>query len=351
MREYKGIGVMSGTSLDGLDIAYCSFKQGVDNTWSFEIIQAETEEYTQEWIKKLSNLDLSALDLVKLNVEYGDYLGKRIKAFITKYKITPDFVASHGHTLYHQPDKKITHQIGSGNEIYQHIDIPVIYDFRTLDVALGGQGAPLVPVGDLHLFSEYEYCLNLGGIANITDKTTETIVARDICPCNMVLNHVANQLGQPYDESGKLASSGNSIESLLKQLNALDFYKEQAPKSLGKEWVNECILPLLEIEKNSPQDVLATFCEHIAIQISKVINNKTSLLVTGGGAYNDYLISRIKHHAKSVEVKLPEDQIIQFKEAMIFAFLGLLRLHNIDNCLASVTGSQRNSSSGIIIGV
>ena len=340
---------MSGTSLDGLDIAFCEFNRE-DNRWMHKIQCAETIPYPVEWKKTLSNLENgSALDFVTTDVEYGHYLGRLTRDFIVKNNLFPDFIASHGHTIFHQPGKRITSQIGRGSAIAAETGFPVVCDFRSLDVALGGQGAPLVPVGDTLLFNEFDFCLNIGGFANISFQKADTRIAYDVCPANIVMNHLALQAGFEYDPSGMLAASGTVNLPLLKTINALPYYSLDFPKSLGKEWVVQNIFPLLKTSSQSVNDLLATFCEHIAIQVATAAgaNKDRKLLITGGGAFNDFLIRRIRHHA-APEIIIPDELTINFKEALIFAFLGVLRWRNEINCLKSVTGAAKDSSAGAI---
>ena len=259
-----------------------------------------------------------------------------------------DFIASHGHTVLHQPEKGITLQVGNGLEIANITKHKVVYDFRTQDVKLGGQGAPLVPIGDELLFSEYDYCLNLGGFANVSFKKGSKRIAYDICPVNIVLNKYAQKIGLEYDDRGKVAAKGNYIEELDVQLQKLHFYKEQAPKSLGLEWVKEKVFPKIDDNINKPEEVLRTFTDHVAWAIAREFPKEAKVLVTGGGAYNDYLIQKIKS-IKNIDLIIPSKKIIDFKEALIFAFLGVLKLDNQVNCLCSVTGAEKNHSSGVVV--
>jgi len=350
MDTYRAIGLMSGTSLDGLDIAYCKFRYE-KKRWKFSIEEATTLKYTNEWLKRLGGAhNLSALSLLQLDNEYGTYLGNAVKQFAKDqhiYKI--DFVASHGHTIFHQPEKHFTFQLGKGTAIASAYRLPVINDFRSLDVALGGQGAPLVPIGDRLLFSEYAFCLNLGGIANISYEHKEKRIAFDICPVNIVLNHLAKALNMEFDKDGKVAKRGKVDEKLLKQLNALNYYSNSAPKSIGREWVEEEFLPLIDNSKISIENKLATVVEHIAIQITEVCKGKKGkMLVTGGGAFNKYLIDRIKKLSGGVKVIVPDKQLVNYKEALVFAFLGVLRWRGEVNVLKSVTGASKNNSGGSI---
>ena len=341
------IGLMSGTSLDGLDICFAEFEK--KEQWAFRIIKSETISYSTDWENKLRNsIHFSAPDLLALNSEYGFYLGKQVKEFITRHQLEHiDLIASHGHTIFHQPQRKFTLQIGDGRAIKLETNVPVIYDFRSQDVLMEGNGAPLVPIGDELLFSEYDACLNLGGFSNISLKLNDKRIAFDIAPVNIVLNHLAQQLDKNFDENGDLARKGKVNEILLNQLNSLDFYKQQHPKSLGIEWCNEHIFP--KLTKIDTLDSLATFTEHVAQQISAVINqnNIKDILITGGGAFNAFLIEKIKEKTTS-EIIIPEKDIVEYKEALIFAFMGVLRTQNEMNVLSSTTGSTSNHSSGII---
>jgi len=349
-QKYRVIGLMSGTSLDGVDLAHCVFHLA-DGRWSFEIKEAETVSYSDSWKSRLASLpSKSAMEFVAADREYGDYLGQLVKKFISNNHLQVDFVSSHGHTIFHQPEKRITSQIGSGAALAAACGLPVVCDFRSLDVALGGQGAPLVPVGDRLLFSDYDYCLNLGGIANISFEKNSERIAFDICPANMPLNALAQMEGQAYDKDGALARKGYIHETLLNNLNSLDYYSLAYPKSLGREWVEDKFFPLLNTNSLSIADRLCTCCEHIAIQIANVIksNGDTGkLYITGGGAFNKFLVERISEHLSS-QIMLPEAKLVNYKEALIFAFLGVLRWRGENNCLKSVTGASKDSCSGAV---
>ena len=348
MKTYFAIGLMSGTSLDGLDICYAKF-QNITN-WEFEILKTETIPYSIEWKNRLQNaILLSAEDLLALDKEYGFYLGEKTQEFISKNNITDlDFIASHGHTVFHQPQRKFTLQIGDGRAIKLITKKPVIYDFRSQDVLMGGNGAPLVPIGDELLFSQYDACLNLGGFSNISLQKNHQRIAFDISPVNVVLNYFAEKLGKNYDENGDFARNGAINFKILEQLNALTFYQKPAPKSLGVEFVNSEIFPLLKDE--IPENIIATFTEHIAEQIAKVFNDNQlkTVLVTGGGTFNTYLLEKIREKSQT-ELIVPDENIINFKEALIFAFMGVLRLRNEVNVLCSATGSSENHCSGILV--
>lgn len=340
---------MSGTSLDGLDIAYCEF-ENYNNKWSFFIKYAETVKYEEYWADKLINANkLSGYELIALNNEYGYFIGEKILKFSQKNQIKADFISSHGHTVFHQPEKKLTLQIGNGACISAVTGINVINDFRIMDVANGGQGAPLVPIGDKLLFSDYDFCINLGGFANISFDVDDKRVAFDICPANIVLNYYAQSLGFQFDKNGQIASKGNIYNDLLIELNNLEYYKQIYPKSLSKEWLENIFIPIIEKNKIIEKDIIRTLVEHIAIQISKVIDikEKRKLLFTGGGTHNDFLISRLSKML-GLEIKKPNNELINFKEALIFAFLGVLYERNETNCLSSVTGAIKNSIGGVL---
>ncbi|WP_291105001.1 MULTISPECIES: anhydro-N-acetylmuramic acid kinase [unclassified Flavobacterium] len=348
--HYNVIGVMSGTSLDGVDLAHIEFRFN-NSKWAFEILECETIGYNQSWINNLKlAVDFSETELKNLNEEYTKLLASIISDFIEKYKIKNlDAVCSHGHTILHQPEKGLTLQIGNLPGISSLVHQTVVCDFRVQDVELGGQGAPLVPIGDRILFPEYEFCINLGGFSNISFEENGVRIAFDISPVNTVLNYYANQLGLDYDDKGKIARTGKTNQSLLKELNSLDFYQQKHPKSLGFEFVKAIVLPLIESFKIDIEDKLRTFTEHVALQIALALPNKKGrMLVTGGGAYNDFLVERIQHYLPEMEIIIPSAKILEFKEALIFALLGILKLRGEINVLSSVTGAERNHSSGKI---
>ena len=341
------IGLMSGTSLDGLDIVYVKFQKS--DYANFEILSAETISYSHIWKERLQsaiNLDKNGTSV--LHNEYGVFLGIKTKEFISKNTIQKvDFIASHGHTVFHQPENGFTLQVGDGEEILKATNCTVVTDFRTQDVQLGGQGAPLVPVGDRLLFSGYQACVNLGGFANISYERNDLRIAFDICPVNIVMNYYSNKMGLEFDDKGIIASKGTIHQGLLKELNSLTFYSKKAPKSLGLEWVQHYVFPLLDKYKLDSHNILRTFLEHVAQQISQIIQPFDTILFTGGGVYNNFLIKRIEVLGKK-NIIIPADHIINYKEALIFALLGLLKLQGQVNCLSSVTGAQKNHSSGKI---
>lgn len=341
---------MSGTSLDGIDLAHINFTIK-DNKWSYQILESETIPYSQDWLNKLKvAVSFSEENLIELNDSYTELLGNIIKSFIDRHYIKNlDAVCSHGHTILHQPQNGFTLQIGNLPKIAKIIQEKVVCDFRVQDVQLGGQGAPLVPIGDRILFSEYDYCLNLGGFSNVSFEDNSKRIAFDISPVNTVLNFYANKLGLDYDDKGKIARSGKVDSDLLNELNALEYYKKSFPKSLGFEFVKELVLPLIEKYSIPIEDKMHTFTEHIALQTSLTLPNKTGkILITGGGAYNDFLIERMQLQSPNIQIIIPDNKTLEFKEALIFALLSVLKLRNEINVLSSVTGAMRDHSSGNI---
>ncbi|MCX7861724.1 MAG: anhydro-N-acetylmuramic acid kinase [Bacteroidales bacterium] len=346
LRHYWVIGVMSGTSLDGLDIAYCEFWQ--TKKWHYRIHYAQTVSYSLAWKQKLSQAHLlESYAFIELHKDYGIFIGEEINRFIRHFNISRiDLIASHGHTIFHQPNKGINFQVGNGAFIAARTGITTIYDFRTLDIAFGGQGAPLVPLGDELLFPDYDYCLNIGGISNISFQHNHQRIAFDICPSNFVLNFLAQKKGYDFDKAGQLARLGQIDNELFHKLNCLPYYKISYPKSLGREWIEQEFLPIIENSCISTENKLATCVEHIAYQIGRYTQKQGKMIITGGGAHNSFLIERIKANTRS-EVIIPDALTIDFKEALIFAFLGLLRYLRKPTALSSVTGSQIDSISGI----
>ncbi|OUR91335.1 anhydro-N-acetylmuramic acid kinase [Flavobacteriales bacterium 34_180_T64] len=347
--EYNVIGVMSGTSLDGVDLVYVTFNS--DTEWEFDIHFTETVTYTDSWLNSLKELTSFSLERIQqIDIDYTNYLAEIIWKFIVTNNIKKiDAICSHGHTALHQPENDITYQIGNLPQIAKLLKLPVVCDFRVQDVEFGGQGAPLVPIGDQLLFAKFDSCLNLGGFANISFEHNGIRLAFDICPVNIVLNYYMRQIGLSYDHNGDLGATGQINKDLLKKLNDLSFYSKEPPKSLGLEWVINVVLPLIDDYRLSIKDVLRTFIEHTAIQISKILNiiPLSSVLITGGGVYNSFLIQRIQSRTNGVVV-IPSNEIIEYKEALIFGLLGVLKLRNEINCLSSVTGAVKDHSSGKI---
>lgn len=340
---------MSGSSLDGLDLATVKFTMESPEKIGFELLHHASMEYPTEWQKRLSDAfyaDKKSLEL--LDKEYGKYLGEKTAQYIADTRCKPDFIASHGHTIFHRPEEGYTLQIGNGEVMARECNITVVYDFRSEDVSKGGQGAPLVPIGDRLLFGDYEVCLNIGGIANASFEKDGQRIAFDICIANQALNYLAQREGKKYDADGDMARQGRIIPELLNKLNDNAFYSKPAPKSLGREFFEENIKQL--IDPYPTTDALCTFAEHIAMQIGQATNTvpRGKMLITGGGAYNKHLVERIKAHCRH-EVVIPDRDIIEFKEAIVFALLGFLRLGGITNVLSSVTGASSDSCSGKIV--
>ena len=348
MKNYFVIGVMSGTSIDGVDLVYANFFY--DKHWSFKILKSKTYEYDMGWqniLKNLSDKDLDSIKLIDKN--YTKLLSEYILKFIEEFSIKQiDFISSHGHTALHDPSNSITYQIGNLKELSDYIGLKVICDFRVQDIKLGGQGAPLVPVGEKYIFPEYDTLINIGGFANITIKSNNNLTAYDICPVNIVFNHLSNLKDLKYDDKGKIALSGKLNIELFNCLQSLEYYKQISPKSLGVEWVNQNIFPIINSFSEIPlEDLLNTFSKHFASQIASNIKSTKKTLITGGGAYNDYLIQNIIDVTES-EIIIPNSEIIEYKEALIFGFLGVLKDLNINNCYSSVTGAMKDHSSGNI---
>lgn len=353
-KYFRALGLMSGTSLDGLDIADVTFLLSENNEWSFTLNNQGIYDFDDDLLSRLKNAFLlTSTDLIHLSADLGVFYANKINHFIEKNKINRseiDFIASHGQTIFHQPQLGYTLQIGNGPEIAVNTGIPNINDFRTKDVALGGNGAPLIPVADFLLFKQRaDGFLNLGGFSNFSFQKNNQVLSYDICPVNIVANLLMNNIGEKYDNNGNLGASGKINQDLLNSLNTLEYYQLPYPKSLGWEWVENNVIPLLSIEKEL-NNQLRTIYEHIGIQIGEAISkaNVNSVLATGGGAKNQFVISRIEAHTDA-QIIIPENEVIDFKEAIGFAFLGVLRWTNNINVWSSVTGSRRDSCSGNII--
>lgn len=342
-------GMMSGTSLDGLDIALVQFSY-IQNHWSYTLIAAETIPYPAEWKERLENLLFAdARTLAEAHAHYGRYLGETALHFLSSRGLTADLLASHGHTVFHQPSSGYTFQLGSGAHTAIASGIKTICDFRTSDVASGGQGAPLVPMGDLHLFSEYGACLNLGGFANISVNVHGRRIAWDIAPANMALNYLANQNGCSYDANGIMAAKGKPDQTLIDELLKLPYFLKSAPKSLGREWFENDFKPVLDRSPAGIEDKSASLCLLLARLIADISDKYSlkSILVTGGGAHHTFLMECIQRQC-SAKIIIPDNQTIDFKEAIVFAFLGCLRILEIPNALGSVTGADHDTVGGAV---
>lgn len=345
---YIGVGLMCGTSLDGLDIAIVEFSLKNDG-WKHTVLKTAEVKLTPSIKEKLLNPHaISGIELALLNNEVGRFIGNEVRSLLNEYKIIPDFVASHGVTVFHQPEKNLTFQIGSGAEIAVRTGIKTICDFRTTDIALNGEGAPLVPFADQELFSKYDFTLNLGGFCNLSQMES-TSQGFDITVCNMALNHLIEELGLEYDFQGKLSGQGKSIPTLLLELNSLSYFKKSGPKSLGKEWYENKFQPVLKTHQHFPlSDRLYTICQHIGQQLEKYLDNPNkTCLVTGGGTHHKTLIKEIGFYSKC-KLVIPEKELIDYKEAICFAYLGLMRILEKQNVSLHVTGARLNSSSGAV---
>ncbi len=353
---YRVIGLMSGSSLDGLDIVFAEINEN-GGKWQYSIEEAACYPYSPKWTERLRTAtSLSALDYQLLHIEYGAYLGEQVNRFISEkglhYKV--GLVASHGHTTFHLPASKMTAQLGDGAAIAAATRLPVVTDLRAMDIALGGQGAPIVPVGEKMLLGEYELFLNIGGIANISGNGP-VYRAFDICPANRVLNMLAARNEKEYDEGGYMAATGKVSEALLQQLDRLEYYSRPAPKSLANDFGTHTVYPLIEASGLDVYDALSSYCEHIAGQVSRAIDlfspaAGARLLITGGGAFNSYLVERIRQRLlpAGIEVVIPEEKLVNFKEALIMALIGVLRWREEANVLSSVTGASRDSVGGAL---
>lgn len=352
MKYYRGIGLMSGTSLDGADLAYCEFSEQEDH-WSFELLAAETIPYDEQWYARLACLDdQSAEVFAKTNVYLGHYLGRIVADFIDRNELKPHFVASHGHTIFHQPAKNFTVQIGDGETMASYLNCPLVTNFRNKDVALQGQGAPLVPFGERFLFPEHKLFLNLGGIANLSHGQ----IAFDVTACNMALNWLTNSMESPlpYDDGGELARSGQLNGELYEALESLPFFQQPPPKSLGAEWFSSRVMPMIRNEDIPVEDRLHTFVFHIVSRITDALRRlkvrDCSLVVSGGGAHNTFLMEELGKSiaARGIEIESLPKSVVDYKEALIFAFLGMFTLLGKPNIFSAVTGAKSDNLGGSI---
>ena len=342
---------MSGTSVDGLDVCCATFTKE-NGRWQYHIDAARGYPYPADLQETLRTRvqGMPAREFVAFHSEYGRFLGQRVNDFIAETGVRPDLVASHGSTVFHEPERRIMFQIGDGAAIAAETGLPVVSDFRRLDIMLGGQGAPLVPVGDRLLFGDYDYCLNIGGFSNISFQQGERRIAYDISPVNYVINRYCRQLGLEMDRDGELAAQGAVDEALLERLDALDYYARPWPKSLGREWVERSVFPLLDGAGLPVPDLLRTYYEHCAGQLARAVTPGKRILVTGGGAWNKFLIRRMEE-SSGCSLVVPEAALVEFKEALIFAFLGVLYMAGEPSCLASATGSAHDNIGGMLFKV
>ena len=349
---------MSGSSLDGLDVAIVRI--GNDGSgFTHELLSATTIPYNEMWISRLKNLpSQSATSYIRTHTYFGHYISELIQPIIDSFEGKIDLIASHGHTIFHEPERNFTSQIGDGAAIAALTGISVVSDFRTQDVALGGEGAPVAPIVDTLLFSGYDFYLNIGGIANMTAAHGEYLAAFDICPANQILNEYAQRLGFPYDRDGNSAQSGNLNEDLFEALSKLDYYDKPHPKTLDNNQIREAYYPLIDFFNDSPENILHTFCVHIADQLFRstsgimdqwsLSKNQFQIMLSGGGAFNQFLVKQIRERMEglNVEVVIPSDDIVNFKEAILMAFMGYLRVNGMSNCLGAATGASRDSIGG-----
>jgi anhydro-N-acetylmuramic acid kinase len=346
------IGVMSGTSLDGLDLACVIFNRDSEGLWKWELENSNTIEIPSLFYPSIADPEiLKSRDLIKLDFDFGKFIGSSIKTWISKISKKVDLISSHGHTIFHKPSEGYTFQIGNGATIYAESGIPTVCDFRTVDVSLGGEGAPLVPYGDLFLFPDYKKFLNLGGIANISIFEGRKLVeAYDVCPFNQVINFLASRKGLQMDSNGEIGKEGNILDTLLNSWNQLPYYSKSAPKSLGREWVQENFFnPYNDF---TTEDLLATFYEHAKIQILRSLNlifGGEKVLLSGGGTWNEFFLNSLRKEINDL-VAIPQKEIVDFKEAIIFAFLGLLRVKGERNIFAGATGATRDNIGGALYG-
>ncbi len=345
---------MSGSSLDGLDIAFCEFELENKTLKNWKLVQGATIPFTEQWQSRLANLPQQSAEIfAKTDVYFAYYLADLVHAFLKKHQFQADVVASHGHTIFHNPNRMFTAQIGDGGVLAAKLGIPVVSNFRTADIALGGEGAPFAPIVERWLYAGFDAYLNLGGIANLTFVKKERTTAHDVCAANQALNFLANHLDLPYDKDGAIAASGQLHQGLFDALNDFDFYKRKSPKSLGNEWIRAKILPIF-IEKDIPiPDALHTMCHHIGYQVRQSFDREfpkenPRLLATGGGVYNDFLMEMIQYHNPNLEIHVPDKATIDYKEAILMALMGLLRWNNIPNVIASATGAKKDSISGAV---
>lgn len=347
-QSYRSIGLMSGTSADGLDVCCATFTHK-DGKWSYKIDAAKGYGYTPELKDTLMNRvqDMSAKEFVTFHSRYGRFLGQKVNEFINEFGVQPDLIASHGSTVFHEPSKSIMFQIGDGAAIAAETGIPTVSDFRRLDIMLGGQGAPLVPKGDRELFGEYDYCLNIGGFSNISYDDGPKRIAFDISPVNYVINHYTRTVGLEMDRDGDIAAKGSINQDLLQELNNLDYYAAKPPKSLSREWVEKNVFPLIDSYSLPLENTLRTYYEHCAVQLANVTEPGKSILVTGGGAWNKFLLERMEA-LSACSLKVPEPEVVDYKEALIFAFLGVLYMTDTPSCLSSVTGASKDNIGGML---
>jgi len=359
---YRAIGIMSGSSLDGLDICFTEFDE-IGGKWNYEIKASACMPFSDEWVEKLqSAIHLDARSYMRLHTAFGQYIGQQVNTFIETNSLQHrvQLIASHGHTTFHEPQYKMTGQIGDGAAIAAMTGINVVSDLRAMDVALGGQGAPIVPIGERLLLGGHKYFLNLGGIANISANLPDSYVAFDVCPANRVLNMLVKEMGHDYDDEGAIAESGSVNEVLLNELNALDFYQAAYPKSLANDFGTDTVYPMIAKAGLSIPDALRTQVAHMVAQIKNAVlqidqqfpsnGAPATMLVCGGGALNTFVINQLSAALEplAITVVVPDKTLIEFKEALIMSLIGVLRWREENNVLHSVTGASRSSIGGAV---
>lgn len=357
---YRALGLMSGSSLDGLDMALVEFEE-IGGKWNYTILNSDCASYPDEMKERLKHsTELNAPDYLQLNVDFGRLIGNLVNDFINKndlaYKI--QLIALHGHTTFHIPQKGVSAWLGNPADVAAITKINVVSDLRAMDVALGGQGAPIVPLGEKLLFPDFNYFLNIGGIANISILKNDKKIAFDVCAANKVLNMLAEQTGAGYDKDGAIAAAGNVSTALLTELNRLEYYKQPYPKSLANNFGIETVYPIVNAAPVSLEDKMRTYVEHIVTQISYAINDASQrnpsetekLFITGGGALNSFLVKRLTAVLKqyNIEVFVPEKETIDNKEALIMALLAVLRWREENTVMNEITGAARPSIGGAV---
>jgi anhydro-N-acetylmuramic acid kinase len=352
--SYEILGLMSGSSLDGLDLAWCRFERSHPAVaFQYELQETSCRPFPEKLLEKLRRCrDMSALELAEAERDFLVFSAGCISDICQKTKKKPLAVASHGHTVFHNPGVGYSWQMGNGGVLAGLCGFPVISDFRTLDIGLGGQGAPLVPGAEAGLFPDYNAFLNLGGICNIS-FCGEITAGFDVAPCNQLLNFASQFAGKDYDDNGEMAASGMLLPELMEQLISQPYYKKDAPKSLSNEEVVRAWIPLLESFSENPPSILHTLCLHIAGCIASALPpHGGKMLITGGGAFNRFLTDSIrKSCGEKWQITIGDEKLVNSKEALCFAWLGLKRLLNETNVLSSVTGAPADSVSGALYGI
>lgn len=359
---YRVIGIMSGSSLDGLDIAFVQFEE-TGGKWSWHIEAADCKPYPEAWRTRLAGAtELSAREYMLLHSEYGHYIGREVRRFMEENELSyrVSLIASHGHTTFHMPPH-MTGQIGCGAAIAAETGLPVVTDLRALDVALGGQGAPIVPMGEKLLFPGERFLVNIGGIANLSVATPGGYVAFDTSPANRLLNLLVAPLGLEYDEDGRIAASGQIDHGVLQQLKSLPYHGETYPKSLPNQFGTDLVMPILSKSGSGRADALRTAVEYIAWAVSSGVTaviaqtglpvpDGSRLLVTGGGALNSFLVSRIDAllQPMGLSAVAADPVTAMYKEALIMGLLGVLRWREESTTLSTVTGATRDSIGGAL---